>query len=65
VARHCGTDHVATYLGDLRASHAASAGYFRVPGQGMTLVANPRQPLPVNVFDWQSWDLSLGDLEVF
>ena len=43
----------------------ARSGYLRVPGQGVGLVSNPRRDLGIDVLDLASWQLSLGDLEVF
>lgn len=46
-------------------SSARAAGMFQPPGiSGLTLVANPLRELDFDVFDLDSWDLSLGDLEL-
>jgi hypothetical protein len=44
---------------------ASAAGYLRVPGNGIGLVANPRRPIAASALDPAAWRLSLGDLEVF
>jgi GNAT superfamily N-acetyltransferase len=62
-ARLGGTDHVVAHLG--QGLPGRSAGYLTVPRWGIRLVANPRRPLPVDPLQLASWDLSLGDLEVF
>jgi GNAT superfamily N-acetyltransferase len=41
------------------------ARFFRVPGRGITLTARPLNPVPVDPASPGSWDLTLGDLEVF
>ena len=65
-ARRSGADHVSAHLcqrNDRRA--AARAGFVPIPRAGLDLVANPRRLLPVDALDVRSWELSLGDLEVF
>ncbi len=41
------------------------AGFIRIPGQGITFTGCPLNPLSQNLFDSSTWDLTLGDLEVF
>jgi GNAT superfamily N-acetyltransferase len=48
----------------VQARAATRAGFLRSP-EGLTLVANPLEELPVDVFSLDSWSFSLGDLEVF
>ncbi|OPC80249.1 GNAT family N-acetyltransferase [Embleya scabrispora] len=62
-----GCDHVATHLprGSEAARAARYAGYATPPRTGMLLVARPVHPHPIDVHDLRSWQLSLGDLEVF
>jgi GNAT superfamily N-acetyltransferase len=62
-ARSGGSDHVVAHLG--QGLPRRSTGYVSVPRWGIGLVANPRRPLPVDPLHLASWDLSLGDLEVF
>lgn len=65
-SRRSGADHVVAHLSrseDRRA--AARASFLPAPRAGLSLVANPRTSLPFDPFDLRSWDLSLGDLEVF
>lgn len=66
-ARRSGGDHVAVHTpsGTTEDRTASTTGYFRVPRQGLGLVANPRRATPVDPLEVQSWKLSLGDLEVF
>ncbi len=66
-ARRAGVDHVALHAapGTEVARAARASGYLTVPGQGIGLVANPRDRCPVDVLDAADWRLSLGDLEVF
>jgi len=67
LARHAGADHVATHATPRSeiAAVAGRAGYVRVPGHGLGLVTNPRRALAVDPCLPGSWDLALGDLEVF
>ncbi|WP_406280288.1 GNAT family N-acetyltransferase [Embleya sp. NBC_00896] len=62
-----GCDHVATHLarGSEAARAARYAGYATPPRTGMLLVARTVHPHPIDVHDLRSWQLSLGDLEVF
>ena len=66
VAR-AGCDHVATHLSPDTELEAAgrSSGYLKLPGRGMTLVANPLTETSPDPLQPSSWQLSLGDLEVF
>lgn len=66
-ARRSGADHVTvcTAPGTVEDHVGARSGYLRVPGQGVGLVSNPRRDLGIDVLDLASWQLSLGDLEVF
>lgn len=65
MAAKAGSHHVVAHLGpDLRRAGLAS-GYVVVPRLGIGLVANPRRPVPVDALAPGSWNLSLGDLEVF
>jgi GNAT superfamily N-acetyltransferase len=66
-AAHAGCDHVATHLTSGTAAAAAGlrCGYLPAARQGMTLVANPRRPVSPDPTRLTSWQLSLGDLEVF
>ena len=60
-------DHVATHLarGSEAARAARYAGYATPPRTGMLLVARTVRPHPIDLHDLRSWQLSLGDLEVF
>jgi GNAT superfamily N-acetyltransferase len=66
-AAHAGSDHVATHLtpGSKAAAVGLRCGYVRARGRGMTLVANPRRPVSPDPTRLDSWQLALGDLEVF
>lgn len=65
-ARRSGADHVAVHTSQAAERRAAAAaGYVTVPRYGLGLVANPRRTLPVDPLDVRSWQLCLGDLEVF
>jgi GNAT superfamily N-acetyltransferase len=65
-AKHSGADHVAVLAGAPGLRHAAHAtGYLTAPGRGLGLTTNPRRPLPLDPCKVKSWQLSLGDLEVF
>lgn len=66
-ARRSGVDHVAVHAGPgtVAARETARAGYLRAPGNGIGLVAKPQGVAPLDVLDPGSWQLSLGDLEVF
>jgi hypothetical protein len=66
-ARASAADHVAAHTSEgTEVDRAAvGAGYFRLPGSGIGLVANPRRPTAAATLDPGSWRLSLGDLEVF
>jgi GNAT superfamily N-acetyltransferase len=66
-AARSGCDHVATHLtpGTTAAAVGLRCGYLTAPGQGMTLVTNPRRPVTPDPTRLDSWQLSLGDLEVF
>lgn len=65
--RRSGADHVAAHLasGSEAGLVGWSAGCVTVPRLGIGLVANPRRELPVEPRQATSWQLSLGDLEVF
>lgn len=60
-------DHVTAHLpaGSPTLRAARRRGYLTVPGQGPTLVAHPLGPVTPDPTAWDSWRLSLGDLEVF
>jgi GNAT superfamily N-acetyltransferase len=67
VGRSTPVDHVACHvpLGSTVAGAARLAGFVPVP-TGITLVVNVlRERLDIDPFDLRSWNLSLGDLEVF
>lgn len=66
-ARRSGADHVATHAapGTESSAVALTCGYFSVPRQGIGLAVNPRRRLPLDPRNPASWQLSLGDLEVF
>ncbi|HET7325919.1 MAG TPA: GNAT family N-acetyltransferase [Nocardioidaceae bacterium] len=66
-ARGSGADHVAvhTSAGSEAERVALSTGYLTVPRNGMELVANPRRTTSVDPLRLTSWQLSLGDVEVF
>ena len=66
-ARRSGADYVAahTSTGTEVERAASAAGYLRVPGNGIGLVANPRRPIAASAVEPAAWRLSLGDLEVF
>jgi len=67
VGRSTPVDHVACHVppGSTVAGAARLAGFVPVP-IGITLVVNPlREGLDIDPFDLRSWNLSLGDLEVF
>ncbi|QNN52166.1 GNAT family N-acetyltransferase [Nocardioides mesophilus] len=66
-ARHSGADHVTvrTPPGSVEAGLGAAPGFLPVPGQGVGLVVNPRRRLDVDVLTPRTWQLPLGDLEVF
>jgi hypothetical protein len=66
-SRRSGADHVSMRAapGTVEAHAQTGAGFLRVPHQGVGLVTNRRHPMPLDVSDPRSWQLSLGDLEVF
>ncbi len=65
--RRSGVDHVATHLPASTASRAAlvRAGFVTTARVGLTHTTLPLRPLPIDVTDASSWDLTLGDIEVF
>ena len=62
-----GTDHVAAHLATGTAGRRMGPllGYVPVPTRVMTLVARPLQRLEPDPIELSSWQLSLGDLELF
>jgi GNAT superfamily N-acetyltransferase len=67
VGRSTRVDHVACHAsrGSSLAVAARRAGFLRLP-MGMTFVVNDlRERTGIDPFDLRSWNLSLGDLEVF
>jgi GNAT superfamily N-acetyltransferase len=67
VVRAAPVDHVACLFSAGSSASAARrrAGFLRAPG-GVTFTVNPlRPPLDPDPCDMGSWDLSLGDVEVF
>ena len=67
LARRSGADHVLLHPTPRSEIAAAStrAGYLPVPGRGVGLVANARTPLPADPLSPATWQVDLGDLEVF
>jgi len=62
-----GSDHIAAHLdggGTLRRAGLAT-GYLSLPRVGMTLTCRPLTEITLDPMQLGSWDLSLGDLEVF
>jgi GNAT superfamily N-acetyltransferase len=67
ILRSSPVDHAACHFpsGTDVSAAAGAAGFLRAPG-GMTFVVNPlREALRPNPVDFQSWALSIGDVEVF
>lgn len=66
-AARADADHITAHLpaGSPALEVARRCGYVTVPGQGPTLVAHPLGPVTPDPVAWDSWRLSLGDLEVF
>jgi GNAT superfamily N-acetyltransferase len=66
-SRRSGVDHVATHLPGAAASPAtlARCGFVTTGRVGLTHTTLPLRPLPVDVTSPSSWDLTLGDIEVF
>ena len=66
-ARRAGADHVTlhTPVGSPEQRVARASGYITVPRHGIGLVVNPRRELPLDPSRTASWELTLGDLEVF
>lgn len=63
-----GFDHVMAHFKAGSVEHAAlrRALFFKVPQRKMRLFARALgRPLPADVFSFDGWDLSLGDLELF
>lgn len=62
--RGSGLDYRAVaFEGDDAAARAA--GYLQVPRTGLLLVTRPLRPLPVDPTLLSSWQVGLGELEVF
>lgn len=67
VARAADTDHLTMHAGADRRllRHARSRGFVRAPGGILLVHRAVTEPLPDPVRDPRTWDLSLGDVEVF
>lgn len=67
LARRSGADHVLLHPtpGTEIAAASAWAGYLPIPRRGVGLVANARTPLPADPLSPATWQVDLGDLEVF
>jgi GNAT superfamily N-acetyltransferase len=64
-ARNSAVDHVVTTLPRADRTAAAGAGFVQAPRAGLLLTARPASALPVDTRLPSSWDLRLGELEVF
>ena len=66
-SRRSGVDHVATHLPATVAPPRLlrRCGFLTSSRVGLTLTARPLADLPVDPLVSSSWDLSLGDIEVF
>jgi hypothetical protein len=60
------TSYVGAFFskGSPERSAVLRAGFVPVPGATMTLMVRPLRPLGIAVTELESWDLSLGDLEL-
>ena len=66
VVREADVDHVTCSFpeGSVQAAAAWRTGFMPSP-EGLTLVANPLRDLAIDTSSLRSWELTLGDLEVF